>query len=152
MFRTSVVHLQERSYAVCCNLVCLDSYEGERRNALQSSSSFTLITTGRIETYRIATYSIRTLLKMDYWSPKHVELPNVMNKINHQICVSCWITDILQNDTRSVQYQIFLPQFSIFIAVLHILVFTFAASFCKVLLFLWVLKENGIEICTHTYL
>ena len=123
MFRTSVVHLQERSYAVCCNLVCLDSYEGERRNAQQSSSSFTLITTGRIETYRIATYSIRTLLKMDYWSPKHVELPNVMNKINHQICVSCWITDILQNDTRSVQYQIFLPQFSIFIAVLHILVF-----------------------------
>ena len=30
------------------------------------SSSFTLITTGRIETYQIATYSIRTLLKMDY--------------------------------------------------------------------------------------
>ena len=22
---------------------------------------------------------------MDYWSPKHVELLNVMNKINHQI-------------------------------------------------------------------
>ena len=33
---------------------------------LQSSSSFTLITTGRIETYQIATYSIRTLLKVDY--------------------------------------------------------------------------------------
>ena len=49
------------------------------------SSSFTLITTGRIETYQIATYSIRTLLKMDYWSPKHVELLNVMNKINHPI-------------------------------------------------------------------
>ena len=49
------------------------------------SSSFTLITTGRIETYQIVTYSIRTLLKMDYWSPKHVELLNVMNKINHQI-------------------------------------------------------------------
>ena len=34
MFRTSVVHLQERSYAVCCNLVCLDTsccYEGEGR-------------------------------------------------------------------------------------------------------------------------
>ena len=75
MFRTSVVHLQERSYAVCCNLVCLDT----------SCSSFTLITTGRIETYQTATYTIRTLLKMDYWSPKHVELLNVMNKINHQI-------------------------------------------------------------------
>ena len=43
------------------------------------------MTTGRIETYQIATYSLRTLLKMDYWSPKHVELLNVMNKINHQI-------------------------------------------------------------------
>ena len=32
-----------------------------------------------------AAYSIRTLLKMDHWSPKHVELLNVMNKINHQI-------------------------------------------------------------------
>ena len=25
MFRTSIVHLQERSYAVCCNFVCLDT-------------------------------------------------------------------------------------------------------------------------------
>ena len=55
---------------------------------MQSSSSFTLITTGRIETYQIATYSIRTLMKMDYCSPKHVELLNVMNNINHQMmCV-----------------------------------------------------------------
>ena len=82
MFRTSIVHLQERSYAVCCNLVCLDTLWGWRKNC---SSSFTLITTGRIETYQIATYSIRTLLKMDYWSPKHVELLNVMNTIKHQI-------------------------------------------------------------------
>ena len=44
-----------------------------------------VITTGRIETYQIATYSIRTLLKVDYWSPKHVELLNVMNKITYQI-------------------------------------------------------------------
>jgi hypothetical protein len=36
MFRTSIVHLQERSYAVCCNLVCLETsccYEGEGRTA-----------------------------------------------------------------------------------------------------------------------
>ena len=52
---------------------------------LLCSSSFTLITTGRIETYQTATYSIRTFLMVDYWSPKHVELLNVMNKINHQI-------------------------------------------------------------------
>ena len=25
MFRTPLVHLQERSYAVCCDLVCLDT-------------------------------------------------------------------------------------------------------------------------------
>ena len=34
MFRTSIVHLQRRSYAVCCNLVCLDTsccYESEGR-------------------------------------------------------------------------------------------------------------------------
>ena len=31
MFRTSVVHFQERSYAVCCNLV--RCYEGEGRTA-----------------------------------------------------------------------------------------------------------------------
>ena len=61
------------------------------KEELQSSSSFTLITTGRIETYQIATYSIRTLLKMDYWSPKHAELLNVKNKINHQI--SCTLLD-----------------------------------------------------------
>ena len=43
-FRASIVHLQERSYAVRCNLVCLDTsccYEGEGRTA---SSYFTLIT------------------------------------------------------------------------------------------------------------
>ena len=39
-------------------------YEGEARTV--SSSCFTLITTGRIETYQIAAYSIRTFLKMDY--------------------------------------------------------------------------------------
>ena len=34
MFRTSIVHLQGRSYAVCCSLVCLGMsccYEGEGR-------------------------------------------------------------------------------------------------------------------------
>ena len=76
MFRTSIVHLQERSYVVCCNLVCLHTSCCEG-------------TTGSIETYQIATYSIRTLLKMDYWSTKHVELLNVRSKINHQIfCIS----------------------------------------------------------------
>ena len=39
MFRTSVVPLQERSYAVCCNLACLDTsccYEGEGTTASSS--------------------------------------------------------------------------------------------------------------------
>ena len=33
-FQTSIVHLHERSYAVCCDLVCVDTsccYEGEGR-------------------------------------------------------------------------------------------------------------------------
>ena len=83
MSRTSIVHLQERSYAVCCNMV--RPVVMRVKEELHSSSSFTLITTGRIETYQIATHSIRTLLKMDCWSSRHVELLNVTNKINHQI-------------------------------------------------------------------
>ena len=55
------------------------------------SSSFTLITTGRIETHQDATYSIWTLMKIDYWSPEHVELLNVTNK-NIKYCASRWIT------------------------------------------------------------
>ena len=35
MFQTSVVHLQERSYAVCCNLVRLDTLWGWRKNCIQ---------------------------------------------------------------------------------------------------------------------
>jgi hypothetical protein len=45
-----------------------------------------------------------------------------------------------------------LVTFSIFIAFLLILVFPFAASFCKFLLFLWAVAENGIEIFIRTYL
>ena len=115
MFRTSIVHLQEHSYAVCCNLVCLDTLWGWGKNC---SSSLTLITTGRIETHRVATYSIWTLLKMDYWVPKHVELLNVMNKII-KYCVSRWITYILQNYTRTIQYQI---HFSINVIIIIIIV------------------------------
>jgi hypothetical protein len=32
-----------------------------------------------------------------------------MNKIIINYCISCWIRDILQNDTRSIQYQIYFP-------------------------------------------
>ena len=64
MFRTSIDHLQERSYAVCCNLA--RPVVMRVKEELLCSSSFTVITTGRIETYQIATYSIRTLLKVDY--------------------------------------------------------------------------------------
>ena len=50
----------------------------------------------------------KTLLKMDRWSPKHVELTNVMNKLNHKkSCVSFWTTYTLQDDTQSLKYQIF---------------------------------------------
>ena len=54
MFRTSIVHLQERSYVVRCNLVRLDTscfYEGEGRTA--NSSSFTLITYRDVPNYNM---------------------------------------------------------------------------------------------------
>ena len=58
MFRTSIVHLQERPYAVRCNLVCLCCYD--------IKTILYVITTGHIETYQITTYSIMTLLKIYY--------------------------------------------------------------------------------------
>ena len=70
------------------------------------------ITSGRIEQYanchipNLQHTAWKTLLRMDYWVPKHVEPPNVMNKLNQKHCVSCWITYILQDDTRPIQYQI----------------------------------------------
>ena len=83
------------------------------KEELLCSSSFILITTGRIETYQIATYSIRTLLKMDYWSPKHVELLNVMNKINHQIlCILLdykYIQDINFTNANCFKYFVSCP-------------------------------------------
>jgi hypothetical protein len=36
------------------------------KEELLCSSSFTLVTTGCIEIYQITTYTIKTLLKMDY--------------------------------------------------------------------------------------
>ena len=45
MFRTSIVHLQERSYAVCCSLVCIDRsccYEGEGRTVMNKINHQTL--------------------------------------------------------------------------------------------------------------
>jgi hypothetical protein len=49
-----------------CNIAALLEVCQNLKKELLFSSSFTPITTGRIETYQIATYSIRTLMKMDY--------------------------------------------------------------------------------------
>ena len=44
---------------------------------------------------------------MGHCGPKHVEPPSVMNKPNHKtLCILLDHTYILQNDTRSIQYQI----------------------------------------------
>ena len=95
-------------YRLFCPDTVIYSTLGWRKNCGLCSSSFTLITSGRIETYQIATYSIRTLLKMDYWSPKHVELLNVINKVNHQIlCILLDYGHIAKWYTlRSIQYHI----------------------------------------------
>ena len=80
IFRTSIVHLQERSYAVCCNLVCLGP---SCCYGVEGSSWRWII-------------EVRNMLS--YWM--------LWVKLIIKYCVSCWITDILQNDTRSIQYQI----------------------------------------------
>ena len=45
---------------------------------------------------------------MDRWGPKHVELTYVMNKTYSlkNFVLSCWTAYILQDDTRSLQYQL----------------------------------------------
>ena len=64
------------------------------------------MTTGHIETYQIAAYSIRTLLKMDYRSPKHVELLDITNKINHQIlCILSDYRYITERKIKLVRYH-----------------------------------------------
>ena len=99
-------------------------------------SSFTLITTGCIETYQIATYSIRTLLKMDYWSPKHVELLNVMNKINHQIL--CILLDYrLKTDFTTAQYPYVHILFIYFYYYFNVCLRVFTIVLLKQTTFLW---------------
>ena len=99
MFRASIVHLQERSYAVCCDLVCLDT---------------------------------SCCYEMDDWSPKHVELLNVMNKISHQILyilldylyIAKWYTvhtisnnpvSREKNKNYHVWISVFLPSASVYV-------------------------------------
>ena len=93
MFRTSIVHLQEHSYAVCCDLVATYSiWMRPNRNIQHMNATRSQHTA--YECDQVATYSIWMLLKMDYWSAKHIELLNVMNKIS-KYGVSPWITYIL---------------------------------------------------------
>ena len=64
MFRTSIVHLQERSYAVCCNLVCLDTsycYEGEGRTAVSMSAHLNYVISLKILTSTIKAASLINL-------------------------------------------------------------------------------------------
>ena len=67
--------------AVFANLVCGTTVRTARHVQplrLDVSSST------RITTYQICEYSLyKTLLMMDQWGPKHVELTYVMNKLTH---------------------------------------------------------------------
>ena len=78
MFRTSIVHLQERSYAVCCNLVCLDTsccYEGDGRASFTFMSACSRTTASRMA----PAYSSSDIQPQNVApdeglnSPKHVE-------------------------------------------------------------------------------
>ena len=105
MFRTSSVHHQERFVqAVCADLVCGTTVRTTRHVQLHVSSS-----THNSTTYQICEYSLyKTLLTMGRWGPKHVELTWVLIKTYslRQHCVSCWTTYIVQDDTRTLQYQV----------------------------------------------
>ena len=84
MFRASIAHLQESSYAVCCDLVCLETsccYTKLQHTAQERSWSWTI--------------EVRNMLS--YWM--------LWIKLIIKYCVYCWITYILQNDTRFIQYQ-----------------------------------------------
>ena len=65
------------------------------KEELLCSSSFTLITYRDIPNFNI---QHKNAPEMEYWSPKHVELLNVMNKINHQLL--CILLDY-----RYIKYQ-----------------------------------------------
>ena len=55
---------------------------------------------------KLLTYSIRTLLKMDHWSLKHVKLLNVTNKINHQIlCILLGYIYIIREYEQDAIYR-----------------------------------------------
>ena len=99
----------------------MSRYVMRAKEELLCSSSFTLITTGRIRDIQIATYSIRTLLKMDYCIPKHVELLNVMNKINHQICI---LLDYRYNCAILQSHNVSELQFSVFLTGINRLLVT----------------------------
>ena len=62
--------------------------------AVRRTSSYNRITSGRIEQHakyhipNLQHTALTTFLRTDHWSPKHVELPNVMNKLNHKtLCI-----------------------------------------------------------------
>ena len=58
--------LSPSSGAFLCCMLQFGMSRYVMRGKEELSSSFTLITTGRIETYQTATHSIRKFLKMDY--------------------------------------------------------------------------------------
>jgi hypothetical protein len=49
-----------------------------------------------------ATHSLKTLLMMDYWGPKHVELLNVTNKLNHK--TMCILLDYIYIKQLLIKY------------------------------------------------
>ena len=95
MFRTSMVHPQERFQAVCCRPgMWYFAYYSIRPDVMRLKEE---LQPHNIRTYRVvrkiphtkfAIYSLKTLLRMEHWGPKHVEPPSVMNKLNHKtLCI-----------------------------------------------------------------
>ena len=118
MFRTSPVHHQERFvqpvfadwYVVIRVLLDTSShYKVVWRTVffIQPHNIWTYRVVRKILHTKFATYSLKTLLRMDYWGPKHVELTSVTNKLTHKtLYVLLDYIYILQDDTWSIQYQL----------------------------------------------
>ena len=89
MFRTSIVHPQERFQAVCYKFgMWYFAYYSIRPDVMQPHIIWTYRVVRKIPHTKFATYSLKTLLRMDYWGPKHVELTSVMNKLTHKtLCI-----------------------------------------------------------------
>ena len=80
MFWTSPVHHQEGFSSCICRLVCGNSVLLDTSSRYEIRNGWTCRAVRVLPHTKSAHTACKTLLKMDRWGPKHVELTYVMNK------------------------------------------------------------------------